>query len=75
MADQGARIGLTRAPIGTLLGEMFASQRGLGYLLVTAVGLHKFELIMALSLLLVVFAAGASNILLWFDRRLRVRSA
>ncbi|MFZ4809217.1 MAG: hypothetical protein ACOYLQ_18350 [Hyphomicrobiaceae bacterium] len=75
MADQGARLGLNSAPIGTLLGEMFASQRGLGYLLMRAIGLLKFELIVALTLLLVVFAAGASRILLYVDRRLRVRNA
>jgi len=69
----GLRIGFALTLIGTLLGEMFASQRGLGYLLMTAIGLHKIELIMALTLLLVVFAVGASSVLLYFDRRLRAR--
>ena len=49
---------------------MFASQRGLGYLLMNAIGLHNVDLIMAVTLLLVVFAASVSTILLVIDRRL-----
>ena len=37
----GIRIGFSLTLIGTLLGEMFASQRGLGYLLIQAIGLHN----------------------------------
>ena len=50
----GIRIGFSLTLIGTLLGEMFASQRGLGFLLIQAIGLHNIRLIMALTLLLVV---------------------
>ena len=53
----GFRIGFSLTLIGTLLGEMFASQRGLGYLLMNAIGLHNVDLIMALTFMLVVFAA------------------
>lgn len=56
--------------IGTLLGEMFASQRGLGFLLMSAIGLHNIELIMALTLLLTVFAGAAGIGLLGLNRRL-----
>ena len=35
----GLRVGFSLTLIGTLLGEMFASQRGLGYLLMNAIGL------------------------------------
>ena len=55
----GIRIGFSLTLIGTLLGEMFASQRGLGHLLIQAIGLHNIRMIMALTLLLAV------------DRRLR----
>ena len=34
----GFRVGFALTLIGTLLGEMFAAQRGLGYLLMTAIG-------------------------------------
>jgi NitT/TauT family transport system permease protein len=69
----GLRVGFALTLIGTLLGEMFASQRGLGYLLMTAIGLHNVDLIMAVTFLLVLFAASVSSILLFFDRRLRER--
>jgi NitT/TauT family transport system permease protein len=67
----GIRIGFSLTLIGTLLGEMFASQRGLGFLLIQAIGLHNIRLIMALTLLLVVLAVTASAALLAIDRRLR----
>jgi len=69
----GIRIGFALTLIGTLLGEMFAAQRGLGYLLMNAIGLHNVDLIMAVTLLLVVFAAAISGILLAIDRRLHRR--
>jgi NitT/TauT family transport system permease protein len=66
----GLRVGFSLTLIGTLLGEMFAAQRGLGYLLMTAIGLHNVDLIMAVTLILVVFAGAVSSILLAIDRRL-----
>jgi len=71
----GIRIGFSLTLIGTLLGEMFASQRGLGYLLIQAIGLHNVRVIMALTLLLVLIAVTASALLLAVDRRLRGRAA
>jgi NitT/TauT family transport system permease protein len=53
---------------------MFASQRGLGFLLMNAIGLHNVDLIMALTFGLVVFAATAGVILLAIDRRLHHRA-
>jgi NitT/TauT family transport system permease protein len=70
----GIRIGFSLTLIGTLLGEMFASQRGLGFLLIQAIGLHNIRMIMALTLLLVIIAVTASVLLLAVDKRLR-RSA
>jgi len=70
----GLRVGFSLTLIGTLLGEMFAAQRGLGYLLMTAIGLHNVDLIMAVTLLLFVFAAAASGTLLAVDRRLHART-
>jgi NitT/TauT family transport system permease protein len=66
----GLRIGFALTLIGTLLGEMFASQRGLGYMLMTAIGLHNVETIMAVTFMLIVFAAAISSLLLAIDRRL-----
>ena len=70
----GIRVGFSLTLIGTLLGEMFAAQRGLGYLLMNAIGLHNVDLIMAVTLILVVFAASVSTVLLWIDRRLYRRA-
>jgi NitT/TauT family transport system permease protein len=66
----GIRIGFSLTLIGTLLGEMFASQRGLGFLLMNAIGLHNIDLIMALTLLLVVIAGVSSSLLLYLNQRL-----
>ncbi len=66
----GLRVGFSLTLIGSLLAEMFASQRGLGYLLMTGIGLHNIELVMSVTLLIVVFAAAVSTLLLCIDRRL-----
>jgi NitT/TauT family transport system permease protein len=69
----GLRVGFSLTLIGSLLAEMFASQRGLGYLLMTGIGLHNVELIMSVTLLIVIFAAGVSTLLLHIDHRLHRR--
>jgi NitT/TauT family transport system permease protein len=66
----GIRVSFALTLIGTLLGEMFGSQRGLGYLLMTAIGLQNVRMIMAVTLLLVLFAASVSIALIAVDRRL-----
>jgi NitT/TauT family transport system permease protein len=69
----GLRIGFALTLIGTLLGEMFASQRGLGYMLMNAIGLHNVDVIMAVTFMLIVFAAAVSSILLRIDHALHRR--
>jgi NitT/TauT family transport system permease protein len=69
----GLRLGFSLTLIGTLLGEMFGSQRGLGYLLMTAIGLQNVQLIMAVTLLIVLFAASVSTLLIVIDHRLHRR--
>ena len=69
----GLRVGFALTLIGSLLAEMFASQRGLGYLLMNGIGLHNVELIMSVTLVIVVFAAAVSSILLHIDHRLHRR--
>ena len=70
----GLRVGFSLTLIGTVLGEMFASQYGLGYLLMNAIGLYNVEVIMSVTFLLVVFAASVNGILLAIDRRLHFRA-
>lgn len=69
----GLRIGFSLTLIGTLLGEMFASQRGLGFLLMSAIGVHNVDLIMALTMMLSLFAGAASVVLLALGGRLERR--
>jgi NitT/TauT family transport system permease protein len=67
----GVRLGFSLTLIGTILGEMFGSQSGLGFLLMTAIGLQNTQVIMSVTLLLIVFAAGVSTALLSWERSLR----
>ena len=69
----GLRVGFALTLIGSLLAEMFASQRGLGYLLMNGIGLHNVELIMSVTYVIVVFAASVSVILLHIDHKLHRR--
>lgn len=66
----GIRVGFSLTLIGTVLGEMFAAQHGLGYLLMNAISLYNIDLIMSVTFLLVVFAASVNGLLLAIDRRL-----
>lgn len=66
----GFRLGFALTLLGTLIGEMFASQRGLGYLLVKAMETNDVATVMALAVFLTILATGASWILLAVDRRL-----
>jgi NitT/TauT family transport system permease protein len=69
----GIRVGFSLTLIGTVLGEMFAAQHGLGYLLMNAISLYNIDLIMAVTFLLVIFAASVNALLLAIDRRLHHR--
>lgn len=67
----GLRIGFSLTLLGTLLGEMFASQRGIGHLLMLAIDRNNPPTIMALALMLFLFATAVSIGLLQWDRHLR----
>jgi NitT/TauT family transport system permease protein len=70
----GFRVGFALTLLGTLIGEMFASQRGIGYMLVRAMETNDTLTVMALAFLLVVLATAASTALLALDRRLHKRA-
>jgi NitT/TauT family transport system permease protein len=70
----GLRVGFALTLIGTLIGEMFGALRGVGFVLMRAIGLHDVKTIMAITLMLVVFAAGVNTLLLAMDRRLHHRA-
>jgi NitT/TauT family transport system permease protein len=67
----GLRIGLSVTLLGVVLGEMFASTRGLGSMLMGAIGLADFRSVAAVTFMLIVLATMLSSIMLWLDRRLR----
>ncbi|HEX2137658.1 MAG TPA: ABC transporter permease subunit [Microvirga sp.] len=70
----GFRLGFALTLLGTLIGEMFASQRGIGYMLVKAMETNDVATVMALALFLIVLATSASAVLLALDRRLHRRA-
>ncbi len=70
----GQRVGFALTLLGVLIGEMFASQRGVGFVLINAIGLNDVPTIMAAAFLLAVFAATISAILLKIDRALHRRT-
>jgi len=69
----GFRLGFSLTLLGTLIGEMFASDRGLGFLLIRGIDEGDGTAIMALSLLLFITSALAGAGLLRIDRHLRRR--
>ena len=67
----GLRVGASLSLLGVLIGEMFASQRGLGFLITNAINLNDTATILAVTLLVSAAAVGANASLLAFERRLR----
>lgn len=70
----GLRIGLTVTLLGVLLAEMFASKRGLGFLIINAMSLAQSEEMLAVAIVLFVFAALANAVLLSMEHRLHRRA-
>ena len=65
----GMRVGFSLTMLGVLIGEMFASQRGLGFLIINGISMHNVRMTMAVILIVVVFAIAANGLLLAFDKR------
>jgi len=53
----GVRVGIALTLLGTFIGELFASTSGIGFALLRAMGIHAVTDILALTLLIFVFAA------------------
>ncbi len=66
----GLRVGFSLTLLGVIIGEMFASQRGLGFLVINGINTHDVPTMMAVILLIVIFAIMASSLLLAADRGL-----
>ena len=65
----GVRAGFSLTLLGVLIGEMFASQQGLGFLIVNGLSLHNVEMTTFVILVVVVFALFANGLLLAIDRK------
>lgn len=66
----GLRVGTSLTLLGVLIGEMFASQRGLGFLIANAIGLNDTATILAVTLLVAAVAITINTALLAVERRL-----
>ena len=69
----GLRLAFSLTLLGVLIGEMFASQRGLGYVLTNAMNLGDIRTIMAVALFLTVFALTCNGSLMQASKRLSHR--
>jgi NitT/TauT family transport system permease protein len=65
----GLRIGVSAALLGTIIGELFASNQGLGFMLIRAMEVHNVADIFAVTLFLFVVAGAANSLLLMIERR------
>lgn len=70
----GLRIGFTVTLLGVLLAEMFASENGLGTLIINAMNLLQTEEMISVAIVLFVFAAVANALLLWMEHRMHRRT-
>lgn len=66
----GVRVGFSLTMLGVLIGEMFASQRGLGFLIINGISLHNVKMTTAVILIVVAFAIAANSALLALDKRM-----
>ena len=69
----GLRVGFSLSLLGVLIGEMFSSQRGLGFLLVNGLAQHNVRLTTAVVLVVVVGAVVANTGMLRLGRRVTRR--
>jgi NitT/TauT family transport system permease protein len=70
----GLRISFSLTMLGVLIGEMFSSQRGLGFLLVSGMAQHNVPLSTAVVTLIVLIAILANTLMLRLGRRTAHRS-
>ena len=67
----GIRIGFAVTLLGTLIAELFASTSGIGFALLRATEVHEVVDILALTMLLFVFAAVVNALLHALERRVQ----
>jgi ABC-type nitrate/sulfonate/bicarbonate transport system permease component len=67
----GLRLGTANTLLGTLIGELFASTSGIGFILIRATERHNVADIISLALLIFIAAATMNGLLLLVEKRLR----
>jgi NitT/TauT family transport system permease protein len=67
----GVRIGIAVTLLGTLIAELFASTSGLGFALLRAAEIHEVVDILALTMMLFLFAAAVNAFLHYIERKVR----
>ena len=65
----GVRVGFALTLLGVLIGEMFASQRGLGFLIINGINIHNVPMTTSVAVLVVTFAVLANSAMMALDRR------
>ncbi|WP_298255800.1 ABC transporter permease subunit [Bradyrhizobium sp.] len=70
----GLRISFSLSLLGVLIGEMFSSQRGLGFLLVNGMAQNNVPLSTAIVTVIVAIAIAANTLMLRFVRRFARRA-
>lgn len=67
----GLRVGFATTLFGALIAELFASTGGIGFMLIRATDAHNMTDVMAITLLLFVFAIAANGLITWLESRVR----
>jgi NitT/TauT family transport system permease protein len=67
----GIRIGVALTLLGVLIGEFFASTSGIGFALIRASEVHAVTDVLAITMLLFLFAAGVNALLRLVEGRMR----
>ena len=70
----GLRVGFALTLLGVIIGEMFASQHGLGFIIINGINVHDVKTMTAVILLIVLFSALSNILLLALERRLQFRA-
>ncbi len=68
-----ARLSFSTTFLGVMVGELFASKRGLGYMIMNGIYLNDVKTMMAITLLIGIFAITANGILIFIDNKLHWR--
>jgi NitT/TauT family transport system permease protein len=70
----GLRISFSITLLGVMIGEMFASRRGLGFMIMNSIGVNDTATLMAVTVLIGLFALTVNSALIALDERVH-RSA